>query len=357
MNRDPYFGSTGERRYPGHKRWQTFLRDKVDIFSGPGVMAADQARCFGGDVDGLQQQSAAGGGKVLRLGGVEISGLRVRLCGCGSDMGDVDTDTQRAHNIHPNQYRGDSRPMMTMKLALPLASPHCRLRCWVFPAIWGGLPGAPWTTPSKGFKGPHWVRYCHHTENPMQVTEEPVSTRPRTGIPSRLSWPVMGGPTAHPIGVTLASGDPSNSLTARLGWSGSRPLEAAAPVFVLEAGRGRWRMHAGEGGVGGPGGAGQLDTKWPSSLQRKQVFGEGGRMEAPLCSPGRYGERGWEEAVERWQRLLLLKRRQRPWRLHAGRGFVSGDLLVGFLKVFLEDPDLILHCFEHALHLGVRLFF
>ena len=50
------------------------------------------------------------------------------------------------------------------------------------------------------------------TENPMQVTEAPVSTRPRTGMPSRVSWPVMGGPTAHPTGVTLASGDPHTTL-------------------------------------------------------------------------------------------------------------------------------------------------
>ena len=106
MDRDPYFGSTGERRYPGHKRGQTLLRAKVDIFAGPGVMAADQARCFGGDVDGLQQQSAAGGGKIPHLGGVEMNGLKIRLRGHGSAMGDVDTDTQRAHNIHPNQYRG-----------------------------------------------------------------------------------------------------------------------------------------------------------------------------------------------------------------------------------------------------------
>ena len=49
----------------------------------------------------------------------------------------------------------------------------------------------------------------------MQVADVPVSKRPRTGMPSRLSWPVMGGPTAHPTGVTLVSGDPSNSLNAR----------------------------------------------------------------------------------------------------------------------------------------------
>ena len=151
----------------------------------------------------------------------------------------------------PISTGGDSRPMMTMKLAFPLASPHCRLRCWVLPAIWRGLPWEPWTTPSKGLKGPHWVRYCHHTENPMQVTEAPVSMRPRTGMPSRLSWPVMGGPTAHLTGVTLASGDPSNSLTVRWGLSGSRPLEAAAPGFVLVAGRGHWHVLAGGEGVGG----------------------------------------------------------------------------------------------------------
>ena len=63
MDRDPYFGSTGERRYPGHKRWQTLLRAKADIFAGPRVMAVDQERCFGRDVDGLQQQSTAGGGR------------------------------------------------------------------------------------------------------------------------------------------------------------------------------------------------------------------------------------------------------------------------------------------------------
>ena len=31
-------------------------------------------------------------------------------------------------------------------------------------------------------------------------------------MPSRVNWPVMGGPTAHPKGVTLASGDPPRSL-------------------------------------------------------------------------------------------------------------------------------------------------
>ena len=81
----------------------------------------------------------------------------------------------------------------------------------------------PWMTPSKGFKGLYWVRYCHQTENPIHVTEAPPYTRPRTGMPSRLSWPVMGGPTEHPTGVTLASGNPSNRFNCTLGpgWESS----------------------------------------------------------------------------------------------------------------------------------------
>ena len=41
-------------------------------------------------------------GKVLRLGSVEMNGLRVRLRRQGSAVGDINTDTQRTHNAHPN---------------------------------------------------------------------------------------------------------------------------------------------------------------------------------------------------------------------------------------------------------------
>ena len=37
------------------------------------------------------------------------------------------------------------------------------------------------------------------------------------------------------------------------------------------------------------------------------------------------------------------------------RGFVSSNLLVGLFKVFLEDPDLVLHGVDQALHFGVCL--
>ena len=107
----------------------------------------------------------------------------------------------------PMRHGGDSKPTMTMKQARPRASPHWRSRCWVFPAIWSGLPCAPCTVPSNCFKR-------HQTENLRQVTDAPVSTRPRTGMPSRVSWPVMDGPTAHPTGVTLALGDPPRNLNA-----------------------------------------------------------------------------------------------------------------------------------------------
>ena len=33
-------------------------------------------------------------------------------------------------------------------------------------------------------------------------------------MPSNVSWPVMGGPTAHPTGATLVLGDPTRSLNA-----------------------------------------------------------------------------------------------------------------------------------------------
>ena len=69
-------------------------------------MAADQTRCLGGYVDGLCQQSTAGGERVLCLGGVEMNGLRVRLCRRGSVVGDINLDTKWTHTVHSNQHRG-----------------------------------------------------------------------------------------------------------------------------------------------------------------------------------------------------------------------------------------------------------
>ena len=135
----------------------------------------------------------------------------------------------------------------------------------------------------------------------------------------------MSGPTAHPTGVTLASGDPCNSLTARWGWSGSCPLEAAAPGFVLVAGRGHWRALAGEEGIGGLVGqdswtrSGLLPRRGSSAVIDNLSDGrEGGRVEAPRRNHGRCCEWGQQEAVEQLQRLLWLEPEQRPWTATGG---------------------------------------
>ena len=75
--------------------------------------------------------------------------------------------------------------------------------------------------PLKLSQGPPLVAERHQTENPRQVTDAPVSMRPRTGMPSRVSWSVMGGLTAHTTGVILALGDPPRSSNAP-GRSGRR---------------------------------------------------------------------------------------------------------------------------------------
>ena len=58
----------------------------------------------------------------------------------------------------PIRHGGDSSPTITMKLTLPLASPHWMSRCSVLPAICRGLPCAPWTVFSKGLSARHWAR-------------------------------------------------------------------------------------------------------------------------------------------------------------------------------------------------------
>ena len=50
-------------------------------------------------------------------------------------------------------------------------------------------------------------------------------------MPSNVSWSVMGGPTAHPTGSTLALGDPPRSLNASGESLGYLPRRGA-PGFV-----------------------------------------------------------------------------------------------------------------------------
>ena len=58
-------------------------------------------------------------------------------------------------------------------------------------------------------------------------------------MPLRVNWLVMGGPTARPTGVTLASGDPPNSLNVPGGILGCSHLLEAAPGLVLLGNR-KW---------------------------------------------------------------------------------------------------------------------
>ena len=60
-------------------------------------------------------------------------------------------------------------------------------------------------------------------------------------MPSTVSWPEMGGPTAHPTGATLALGDPPKSLNAPEEGLGYH-LARGAPGFVPWVGL--WRFLA-----------------------------------------------------------------------------------------------------------------
>ena len=70
-------------------------------------------------------------------------------------------------------------------------------------------------------------------------------------MPSRVNWPVMGGPTTHPTGVTLASGDPPNSLNAPGGSLDCLHLPEAAPGLVLFGNRWWDPSHVGAVSAGG----------------------------------------------------------------------------------------------------------
>ena len=53
-------------------------------------------------------------------------------------------------------------------------------------------------------------------------------------MPSRVNWPVMGVPKAHPTGVTLALGDPPRSLNVPGGSPGCfLVLEAREPDLLV----------------------------------------------------------------------------------------------------------------------------
>ena len=116
----------------------------------------------------------------------------------------------------------------------------------------------------------------------------------------------MGGPTAHPTGVTLASGDPSSSLNAPEGSFGLHPPLEAAPRFVLLEGRKQYRSLVGAVSAVGlhePGiGTQSVPLRRIRSSEEVACLAAGEvveSMDLPLGSPGRGGEREQAEAIER----------------------------------------------------------
>ena len=125
-------------------------------------------------------------------------------------------------------------------------------------------------------------------------------------MPSKVSWLVMGGPTAHPTGVTLASGDPPSSLNAPEGSFGRHLPREVVPRLVLLEGRERYRALAGAvsaGGLSEPVSGTQSALLLRIRSSKKVVCLAAGEvaesMDLPLGSLGRGGEREQEEAVER----------------------------------------------------------
>ena len=124
-------------------------------------------------------------------------------------------------------------------------------------------------------------------------------------MPLRVSWPVMSGPTAHPTGVTLASGDPPNSLNVHEGSFGRHLLWEAVPRPVLWEGHEHYCALVGAASIGGlsePGNATQSALLLHIKSSEEVAYPAAGEvaknMGLLLGSPDKGGEWVREEAVE-----------------------------------------------------------
>ena len=125
-------------------------------------------------------------------------------------------------------------------------------------------------------------------------------------MPSRVSWPAMGGPTAHPTGVTLASGDPLSSLNAPEGSFGRHYLRETALELALLEDCERYRMLAGAVSAGGLSerGSGTQSGPLPQIGSSEEAVCPAvsevvENMDLPLRNPGKGGEREGMEVAER----------------------------------------------------------
>ena len=136
-------------------------------------------------------------------------------------------------------------------------------------------------------------------------------------MPSSVSWLVMGGPTAHSTGVTLASDDPPNSLNMHEGSFGRHFPWEAVPRPVLWEGRERYRALVGAASVGGlsePGSATQsvplLHIKSSEEVAYPAAGEVAENMGLLLGSRGRGGERVRKRRLSGSQRRRLSERRR-----------------------------------------------
>ena len=124
-------------------------------------------------------------------------------------------------------------------------------------------------------------------------------------MPSSVNWPVMGGPTAHPTEVTLASGDTPSSLNAPKGSLGCH-LPWVAPGLVLSESLEQVLAFADAAGAGGRSEQGSGTQSVP--LRRIKSSGEtsypavgvmADSRDLPLHNPDTGGEQEGMEVAER----------------------------------------------------------
>ena len=93
----------------------------------------------------------------------------------------------------PINAGGDSRPTITMKLAFPLVSPHCKFRCCVFPAISERFPVGAVDDPLERLQGsPLGAVLPPERESHAGDGGSSVHEAAGLGFLLSVSWPVIG---------------------------------------------------------------------------------------------------------------------------------------------------------------------
>ena len=125
-------------------------------------------------------------------------------------------------------------------------------------------------------------------------------------MPSRVSWPGMGGPTAHPTGITLASADPPSSLNVPGGSLGRHYLWEVALELALLGDHELYLVLAGSVSAGGRSelGSGTQSGPLPHiGSSEEAVCPAVGKvaknMDLHLRNPGKGGEQEGMEVSER----------------------------------------------------------